>query len=155
MAWLGVKWTGTASGSTTWTSGVLAAVAWLLSFVRDSAPPERTIGATALIRRVPANPERGRPMQLTWPAKEPAEVLDYGIDWRERQLGEDPLVSAQYEVMSGDVSIDRDSVDPSGYSTTAWLSGGTINTRSVVKVTARTQSGRVMIERVAINVRER
>lgn len=155
MAYLGIPWTGTGTVAATWVAGIRAAVAWALSFTRDSAPPERTVGATALSRRVKANPETGKPMHLTWTSKDPAEVLDYGIDWTPRDFGGDPLISVDQVVESGDVQILRGSVDPSATSTTAWLSGGTDGTRSVVRVTGRTQSGRVAVERCRILVKAR
>lgn len=154
MPFLGLPWTGTGTEAPAWSDAIRAAVAWALSFTRDSAPPERMIGATALKRRISANPERGSAMQLTWPSKDPVEVLDYGIDWTPRDFGGDPLISCDAVVLSGDVTIAKPAnVDPSGVTTTIWLQGGTSGVRSVVMVTGRTQSGRVAIERVRVLVK--
>jgi hypothetical protein len=58
---------------------------------------------------------------MTWPTKDPDEVVDYSIDWTAR-LESDTIVASSWIVPSG-ITRNSDSFTPT--STTIWLQGGT------------------------------
>jgi hypothetical protein len=82
---------------------------------------------------------------LTWPTKDPDEVLDYKLNWAD---AEDPaletgetILTSTFVVVSGDVVIDSSSFVASGL-TTVWLSGGTEGTSCVIRNRVTTSGGR-------------
>jgi len=115
---------------------------------------------------------------LKWPSrgppKDPQEVLDYGFDWRPRQLGVDVIVTttAQLYTTGGDdgvlvtdppdgwLVIESHAVGevegvPAGQATVTWLSGGTSGETYFVNLHASTASGRELEQRMSIKVKER
>ena len=64
-------------------------------------------------------------MALSWPPKDPDEVLDYEIDWALRLDGADTITTSTWLVPVG---ITKDSDSKTTTTTTIWLSGGTEGT---------------------------
>lgn len=92
-------------------------------------------------------------MALSWPSKDPDEVLDYVHDWSAR-LASDPITGTPTATVTlGDVTID--SVSTSSNETTVWLSGGTNGTLCKVELECSTTGGRTFQETVQLWVRER
>ncbi len=86
---------------------------------------------------------------LTWPDKDPDEVLDYQIDWSER-LGTDTISTSTWEVPAGIVEDDQEYTSTA---TTLWLSGGTLSTRYTITNRITTAAGRTMDQSVRIKVK--
>ncbi len=59
-------------------------------------------------------------MKLTWPSKDPSEVLDYQIDWSPL-LDTDTILTSTWVVPAG-LTIQSQSL--TGTTATIWLSGG-------------------------------
>lgn len=90
---------------------------------------------------------------LTWPPKDPNEVLDYDIDWTDRLEDGETISSSTFTVSSGDVEIDSDT-DAAGV-TTVWLSGGTDNTTCVILNRITTSEGRTYDQSVKLRIRSK
>lgn len=79
--------------------------------------------------------------QLTWPSKDPSDILDYQIDWS-AALGSDTIATSAWTAPTG-YTVDSHSNTPT--TTTVWLSGGPLG---VNKITNRiTTTGGRTIER--------
>lgn len=91
-------------------------------------------------------------MSLSWPSKDPGELLDYQIDWS-ALLDGDTIDSSSFAVLSGSVVIDSSSID--NVTTTVWLSGGTLNETCTVENTIETAVGRIFQQSVRLRIRER
>ena len=65
--------------------------------------------------------------QLKWPRKDPADVLDYSIDWAAR-LEADTIASSTWTAPAGFTVGANSKTDTS---TTVWLSGGSVGTHSI------------------------
>lgn len=96
---------------------------------------------------------------LTWPTKDPDEVLDYQLDWADPvkprlQTGE--LLSAStWSVVVGDVVIAGNpapSFTPGGLST-VWLTGGTAPKCELLN-RVQTSLGRTYDQSVILRIRE-
>lgn len=89
-------------------------------------------------------------MPLTWPDKDPNEVLDYLVDWTARLNG-DTITSSTWLVP---VDITKDSDSFTDTTTTIWLSAGTIGTLTLTnRVT--TAGGRTMDQSITLTVAEK
>jgi hypothetical protein len=91
-------------------------------------------------------------MSLSWPSKDPGEVLDYQIDWS-ALLDGDTIDASSFAVLSGSVVVDSDSID--NVTTTVWLSGGTLNETCTIENTIETAVGRTFQQSVRLRIRER
>jgi hypothetical protein len=89
-------------------------------------------------------------MALTWPDKDPDEVLDYMIDWTARLAAGETIASASWSVDSG---LTVDSFSHTDTATTIWLSDGTHFKTAVIRCLVVTNQGRTMEERVDMNIR--
>lgn len=88
---------------------------------------------------------------LTWPTKDPNEVLDYQIDWTERlEVGETISLST-FSVEIGTVTIDSSS-DEAGV-TTVWLSGGADGELCVILNRILTSAARTYDQSVKLRIR--
>lgn len=89
-------------------------------------------------------------MALTWPAKDPDEVLDYQVDWTDKLAGDTIATSAFTVVSAGGVVIDSQS------NTTAlskvWLSGGTTGATAILQCRIATAGGRTFEETIALPI---
>jgi len=88
-------------------------------------------------------------MALSWPFKDPDEVLDYQIDWTARLAG-DTISTSDWDVEAG---ITMDSESNTDTTATIWISGGTVGetytfTNHIVTAGARSmdQSVRLRIK---------
>lgn len=87
-------------------------------------------------------------MALSWPDKDPDEVLDYRLNWSARLAG-DTIVSSTWTVPSG---ITKDSDENTTTATTIWLSGGTLKANYALMNRIVTAAGRTMDQTVEIRV---
>ena len=92
-------------------------------------------------------------MRLTWPSKDPDEVLDYSIDWSAR-MANDSIVASSFIVAPGaNVAIVANSY--SNTMTTVWLAAGTAG--RVAKVTNHvvTAAGREFDQSVSLTIQQK
>ena len=92
-------------------------------------------------------------MPLSWPAKDPNEVLDFDLDWSER-LGSD-TISASVWLLSGSGTVVMDSNTHTSTATKLWLSGGTVGETNVLTNRVTTAAGRVMDQSVKLKIKEK
>ncbi len=88
---------------------------------------------------------------LTWPAKDPDEVLDYQVDWSERLETSETISTSNFTVATGTVVKDSQSV--AGGLTTVWLSGGTLGELCTILNRITTSQGRIYDETVRLRIR--
>lgn len=92
---------------------------------------------------------------LSWPAKDPTDILDYELDIAPALVGnEGDVISAVTLVIApngaGDLSAGNVAVD--GSIAVVWLSNGVAGTTYVVQVTLATTSGRVLHRAILLSV---
>ncbi|UEM17336.1 hypothetical protein G6321_00025190 [Bradyrhizobium barranii subsp. barranii] len=103
---------------------------------------------SAKVRRVATvNSGRG----LRWPSKQPAEVLDFAIDWTARLEG-DAIASSAFVVPPG---VTAASSSRSARETVVWLAGGVDRGSYLVVNRITTTAGREMRQAVRIRIRAR
>lgn len=88
---------------------------------------------------------------LSWPAKDPDEVLDYQFDWSERLEAGETISASNFTIVEGTVVKDSQSV--AGGLTTVWLSGGTLGEVCLITNRITTNQGRTYDESVKLRVR--
>lgn len=88
---------------------------------------------------------------ISWPFKDPNEVLDYEIDWSAR-IGGDAISTVTWTVPGG---ITKNSDAVSGDITAIWLSGGTAGTSYDIGCRVVTSGGRTYDETVTLSVSNR
>lgn len=88
---------------------------------------------------------------IVWPAKDPAEVLDF--TWIVPLDSGDEVVSYTAAVSSGTVVIDSD--DSTSPNVRLWFSGGTADEISYLNLTATTTGGRTFREAAVLPVIDR
>jgi hypothetical protein len=94
---------------------------------------------------------------LRWPDKDPAEVLDYGLDWSDQLALTDPndtISSATWTVPAGLIAGAQFVIDGVA---TIWLSGGTAGANGTdYTLTCRivTSGGRTLERSVKLMVKE-
>lgn len=84
-----------------------------------------------------------------WPDKDPDEILDYRLNWRARIEAGDYIVSSSWVIPAGLIEGTATYTD---YTTTVWLSGGTVDTTYNIKNTITTHAGRTMEYTVRLRV---
>lgn len=93
---------------------------------------------------------------LTWPTKDPNEVLDYSVNWADPEspvlVTGETISSSVFTVVQGDVVIDSEGLDPSGICT-VWLSGGTDGTVCQILNRITTSAGRVYDQTVKLRIK--
>lgn len=90
---------------------------------------------------------------ISWPPKDPNEVLDYQVDWSDRLVSGETILTSNFTVAEGDVV--KDSQGFSGALTTVWLSGGTAGTRSVLTNRITTSAARTYDESTRLAIRNK
>jgi hypothetical protein len=90
-------------------------------------------------------------MSLTFPDKDPDEVLDYQLNWAAR-LGADTISTSTWTVPEG---ITQDSASRTDTTTTLWLSGGTSGQTYALLNRIVTVGGRTMDQTVSITLADR
>ena len=88
-------------------------------------------------------------MSLSWPTKDPDEVLDYTIDWLPRLGDDDTIALSVWTVPGGLAQTNSTNTDTE---TVVWLSGGTIGTTYSVQNRITTVGGRTMDQTVTITI---
>jgi hypothetical protein len=90
-------------------------------------------------------------MALTWPNKDPDEVLDYQVNWSAR-LGDDTISSSTWVIPSG---ITKDSDSYTDTVVTIWLSGGTDGATYDLVNRIVTAGDRTMDQTIRIVIKEK
>lgn len=91
---------------------------------------------------------------LTWPAKDPSEVLDYDLDWSARLVNSETIVTSTWSITEGSVTIANSPAPAiSGAVTSLWLTGGTVGDVCVLRNQITTSGGRTYDESVRLRVR--
>jgi hypothetical protein len=85
---------------------------------------------------------------LSWPPKDPAETLDYDLDWTLRLAG-DTIVSSTWVLPAG-ASLIINSSSFASPLTKVWLSAGVLGQIYTLVNTITTAAGDVMVESVQI-----
>jgi hypothetical protein len=92
---------------------------------------------------------------LTWPPKDPNEVLDYEIDWGENRLVEGETISTSvFTVVEGTVEIDIEPAPADGIAK-VWLSGGTAGETCVLLNRITTNANRTYDQSVRLRIRSK
>lgn len=88
---------------------------------------------------------------LTWPSKDPNEVLDYQVDWTARLATGETISTSTFTVPTGTVVINSSSF--LGAVATVWLSGGTEGEACVILNRMVTSAGRTYDQSVKLRIR--
>jgi hypothetical protein len=104
---------------------------------------------------VPRGASQATPPLLSWPAKDPADVLDYVFDISAAVAGHPADSIAAVEVVpspagAGHLTVGEILAD--GRTAVVWLSGGQAGTTYRLQVTITTESGRVLGRAIALPV---
>ena len=83
--------------------------------------------------------------------KDPAEVLDYTIDWS-TLLESDTISTSEWALDEG---LTKDSDSKTDTTTTVWVSGGTLGNQYTCTNTIVTAGERTRVRSISINVIER
>lgn len=89
-------------------------------------------------------------MSIAWAAKDPDEVLDYGVDWTERLDGDTIATSAISLVTAAGLTIGSQSNTTTASS--VWLSGGTAGETAELLCRITTAAGRTMDEEITLAI---
>jgi hypothetical protein len=93
-------------------------------------------------------------MALSWPPKDPEEVLDYTIDWTDR-LSDDTITVSEWAMSEDneDELLIEDSNLISGETTVIWLSAGTLGVTYSLTNHITTAAGREMDQTVRLKIK--
>ena len=91
-------------------------------------------------------------MALSWPFKDPDEVLDYSIDWSGRIGTDDTILTAAWTVPAGITNHAESHTDSV---TTLWLAGGTLGAAYSILNRIVTAGGRTLDQTVSIKVKSK
>lgn len=89
-------------------------------------------------------------MSLIWPAKDPAETLDYVIDWTARLNGD--TIASSTVTLAVPAGMTKQSDTHSSTSVTVWLSGGTAGLTGSLVNTVTTAGGRTLTQNITLSV---
>lgn len=89
-------------------------------------------------------------MNLTWPPKDPQELLDYDVDWTDRLNG-DTITDSVWSIAKGTVTISDQSATTTD--TKVWLAGGTLGETCEVLNHITTAALREMEQTVRLKIR--
>ena len=92
-------------------------------------------------------------MAITFPFKDPDEVLDYVLDWTAR-LGLDTISSSTWTTPTP-ASITLATATLTSFTTTVWLSGGTLGSAYQFTNRIETLGGRTMDQSVKIKIKSK
>jgi hypothetical protein len=112
------------------------------AYSRDASP-----FAVSRVLLVPLYPRIDMP--LSWPSKDPDEVLDYSLNWSQALSG-DTIVSSDWTI--SDSSLVENHSTNSSTSATIWLEDGTLNTTYTVTNTIVTAAGRTFQQSANIRI---
>lgn len=107
----------------------------------------------ALVSRNRAVTTSAAPDQtLTWPRKDPDEVLDYHIDWSPQLSPSDTILTSTFTlVAAAGLTINSQTYDP--WKSWVWLSGGTADAVATVRCVITTPAGRTYEQDVILPIR--
>lgn len=88
---------------------------------------------------------------LTWPSKDPNEVLDYQIDWTARLASGETISTSTFTVASG--TVVKDSSSYLAGVATVWLSGGADGEVCTILNRITTSAGRTYDQSVKLRIR--
>lgn len=88
-------------------------------------------------------------MSLSWPVKDPDEVLDYQVDWSAR-LGTDTIATSTWIVPAG---ITKDSDDHTATTATIWLSSGVLGATYEIQNRITTVGLRTMDQTIKLKIK--
>ena len=88
---------------------------------------------------------------IKFPNKDPDEYLDYVLDWSERVNANDSIVNSIWTTPSAGLTIASTSM--SSFTTTIWLSAGTLNTTYYMTNRITTVVGRIMDQTCKIKIK--
>lgn len=88
-------------------------------------------------------------MTMSWPFKDPGEVLDYQLNWTSRLAG-DTIATSTWVIPAELTKVIDSNTETT---TTVWLSGGTLSTWPDVTNHIVTSSGRTMYQTVSLPIR--
>ena len=96
---------------------------------------------------------------ITFPAKDPEEVLDYQLNWADqvngpRLVAGELLTGSTWVLDQGSVVIGVTSFTAAGV-TTVWLSGGTIGELVILANTVTTNQGRTYEKTCKLRIRDK
>jgi hypothetical protein len=91
-------------------------------------------------------------MPLTWPAKDPDEFLDYGIDWTPRLESSETIVSALWIPPPGVTTSNASWGDKV---TVIWVAGGSHGVTYLFTNRITTSAGRILEETAKLKVKNR
>lgn len=134
--------------------GISEARVWRVT----ARPRVSPVLARSRVWRVPP-PRRGGYYAMSgfvgrWPDKDPADVLDYTIDWSEELAAPSPADAIASVVWTVPGGLTQGATLVQGGRTTVWLSGGTAGTDYTVTCRITTDQGRVIERSRKIRVRE-
>lgn len=104
---------------------------------------------------VPRGTSQAAPPLLSWPAKDPADVLDYEFDISAAIAGHESDAISGVEITvapAGLGHLEVGDIAADGRIAVVWLSGGQAGTTYRLQVTVTTASGRVLGRAVALPV---
>lgn len=87
---------------------------------------------------------------LTWPDKDPTDVLDYSINWAGRLAG-DTIVTSVFDVPAG---LTKNADTNTNETSILWLAGGEAGNSYTITCTITTAAGRTWQQSVRLVVRE-
>jgi hypothetical protein len=90
---------------------------------------------------------------LTWPAKDPDEVLDYQLDWNERLADGETISTSIWEVTEGTVTTSAPG-SAAGI-TTIWLTDGIAGETCEINNRVVTSGGRTFDQTIKLRIRNK
>jgi hypothetical protein len=91
---------------------------------------------------------------LVWPYKDPAEVLDFDIDWSAR-LGTDTIATSNWSAITTDGVLTIQSSSFTTNRSKVWVASGSSKFNYVLQNSVTTANGDTAVETVTLPVRTR
>jgi hypothetical protein len=88
---------------------------------------------------------------LVWSNKNPAEILDYDLDWSPRLVA-DTILTSTWTLVATDGALTINSNSFVTNRTKVWVSAGTLNYNYILQNTVTTANGDTLVERVVLPV---
>lgn len=89
-------------------------------------------------------------MALSWPSKDPGDVLPYEIDWTARLAGD--LIATSLYTLTDAAGVTIDSQSNTDDTATVWISGGTDGDTAIIVDTITTVGGLTLVETVLLPI---
>ena len=88
---------------------------------------------------------------LSWPAKDPDEILDYQLDWSAR-VTNDTITNSEWTVPQG---LTKQTELSTATKTTVWLAGGVSGQTYTIVNRIQTEGGRTMDQSVKLKIQDK